>query len=171
MGQQSAKHRLRKVIGQMPESDLANLSLEQMAKLLHCCQRHASRLFQDVFGTGFLSYVAELRLKKACQLLLQGRLKIIDIALESGFGSLAHFNYAFKKRFGLTPTGWRERNTPLQRQTTRRKPLQIAAMTMSLLFCLFGVARGVGATFAAGGHTNQAATITAHNATLFQMDH
>jgi len=138
-GQQSAKIRLRQFISQMPESELADLSLEQMAKLLHCCERHASRLFQEVCGTRFLAYITELRLKKSCHLLLQGRLKIIDLALESGYGSLAHFNYAFKKRFGMTPTRWRERNTPPQRQPTRRKPLAMAAMTMSLLFCLLGV--------------------------------
>jgi AraC-like DNA-binding protein len=134
-GQQGAKERLRQFIARMPESELADLSLEEMAKLLHCCERHTSRLFQELCGTGFLTYVSELRLKKSCHLLLQGRLKIIDIALESGYGSLAHFNYAFKKRFGLTPTGWRERNTPPQRQTTRRRPLQMAATMMWLLFC------------------------------------
>jgi AraC-like DNA-binding protein len=141
-GQQSAKDRLRQFISQVPESELTDLSLEQMAKLLHCCERHASRLFQEVCGTRFLTYLSELRLKKSCHLLLQGRLKIIDIALESGYGSLAHFNYAFKKRFGMTPTGWRERNTPAQRQSTpRRRPLQVAAMMMSLLFCLLDVSR------------------------------
>jgi len=74
-------------------------SLGQMAKLLHCCERHVSRLFRKEWGTGFLSYVSDLRLQKACQLLRQGNQKIIDVALESGHGSLAHFNYVFKKRF------------------------------------------------------------------------
>jgi AraC-like DNA-binding protein len=113
-----------------------------MAKLLHCCERHASRLFQEVCGTGFLTYVSELRLKKSCHLLLQSRLKIIDIALESGYGSLAHFNYAFKKRFGTTPTGWRERNTPTQRHTTRRKTLQVAAALVLWLTCWLANAPG-----------------------------
>jgi AraC-like DNA-binding protein len=138
-GQQNAKVRLRQFISQMPESELTGFSLEQMAKLLHCCERHASRLFREVCGTRFLAYITELRLKKSCHLLLQGRLKIIDLALESGYGSLAHFNYAFKKRFGMTPTRWRERNTPPQRQSARRKPLPLAAMTISLLFFLLGV--------------------------------
>jgi AraC-like DNA-binding protein len=142
-GQNGAKDRLRQFISQMPESELTNLSLEQMAKQLHCCERHASRLFQEVCGTRYLSYLSELRLKKSCRLLLQGKLKIIDVALESGYGSLAHFNYAFKKRFKMTPTDWRERNTPSQRQTMPRRPMQMAAMTMSLLFCLLGVSRGV----------------------------
>ena len=70
-----------------------------------------------MWGTGFLTCVSELRLKKACHFLREGRQKIIDIALESGFGSLAHFNYAFKRRFGMTPTEWRERNAPQPRRS------------------------------------------------------
>jgi len=168
--QQGAKERLRQFISQIPESELADLSLKQMAKLLHCCERHTSRLFREVCGARFPAYISEIRLKKCCHLLLQGRLKIIDIALESGFGSLAHFNYAFKKRFGMTPTGWRERNTPPQRQVARRKPLQIAAMTMLLLLCLLGVSSGVCAAAAAGGDSLQTATATAHTALRFQVD-
>jgi AraC-like DNA-binding protein len=171
MGQQGAKDRLRQFISKMPESELTDLSLEQMAKLLHCCERHASRLFQEVCGTRFLTYLTELRLKKSCHLLLQGRLKIIDVALESGYGSLAHFNYAFKKRFGVTPTGWREQNIPSQRRATRRKPLQMAAMTMSLLFGLLGLSSGVDAGLAAGGDTSQTAAATPHTASDFQVHH
>ena len=138
-GPQNAKERLRQFISQVPESELADLSLEQMAKQLHCCERHASRLFQEVCGTRYLSYLSELRLKKSCHLLLQGKLKIIDVALESGYGSLAHFNYAFKKRFGTTPTGWRERNVSSPRTTMRRRPLQMAAMTMALMLFILDV--------------------------------
>jgi AraC-like DNA-binding protein len=107
--QQDAKGRLRELITQIPESKLSTLSLGDMAGLLHCCERHASRLFREELGTGFLSYVANLRLKKACDLLRQGNMKIIDVAMDSGYGSLAYFNYVFKKRFRVTPTAWQER--------------------------------------------------------------
>jgi hemolysin activation/secretion protein/AraC-like DNA-binding protein len=171
-GQQGAKERLRHFISQMPESELADISLEQMAKLLHCCERHVSRLFREVCGTRFLTYVSELRLKKSCHLLLQRRLKIIDIALESGYGSLAHFNYAFKKRFGMTPTGWRERNAPTQpaTQSHRRKPLQTATLMIWLLFTLFGLSKGICATPAAGPDTNRTATTTNQVSPRFRVD-
>src|SRR5580693_5285913 len=100
--QQDAKGRLREFISQMPESEICTLSLEELAKMLHCCERHASRLCREAWGTGFVSYVSDIRLKTACQLLLEGNRKIIDVALESGHGSIAHFNYVFKKRFHVT---------------------------------------------------------------------
>jgi AraC-like DNA-binding protein len=110
-GDRDARTRLIHLMNQMPESELAGLSLGEFAQKIHACERHASRLFQDVWGQSFRSFVSDLRLKKACQLLAEGRLKIIDVALESGHGSLAHFNYIFKKQMRLTPTEWRERRS------------------------------------------------------------
>jgi AraC-like DNA-binding protein len=130
-GQQDAKARLRQLIKDIPESELSNYSLEDLARLLRCCERHASRLFREEMGTGFLSYVSGLRLSKACQLLLNGNLKITDIALQSGHGSVTHFNYAFKKRFHTSPMKWRQRKTAQPRRAarmpgTRRKRVRLA---------------------------------------------
>jgi hemolysin activation/secretion protein/AraC-like DNA-binding protein len=142
--QQDAKARLREVVRQLPQSELSNLSLRQMAKMLHCCERHASRLFREEWGTGFLSYVSDLRLQKACHLLLHGKLKIVDVALESGHGSLAHFNFAFKRRFGMTPTEWRQRHAAPPSRPLRANPLQMAALVW-LWLSLVGICQGHGA--------------------------
>src|SRR5262245_16500682 len=42
--EQNAKARLRQLLKQMPESELAGLELSDLASRLHCCERHASRL-------------------------------------------------------------------------------------------------------------------------------
>jgi AraC-like DNA-binding protein len=103
------RERLKQFIHQTPESEMAGLNLEDLAKNLCCGGRHASRLFHEVCGCSFRKYISDLRLNKACQLLTQGNYKIIDVALESGHSSLALFNYNFKNRFRITPTEWRER--------------------------------------------------------------
>ena len=102
--------RLKEFLSQKPESELTDLSLGEVARYLCCCERHASRVFHEVCGCSFRKYVSELRLKKACQMLVQADYKIIDVALESGHSSLALFNYNFKSRFRMTPTEWRERH-------------------------------------------------------------
>lgn len=153
--QQDAKGRLRQFISQIPESELSSLSLEELAKLLHCCGRHASRLFREEWGTGFLSYVSELRLTKASHLLLQGNLKIIDVALQSGHGSLAHFNYVFKQRFHMTPTEWRERQAAPPHRAARVKPLEMAAVAVLLLLSVVGISSSAGADGAGSGSTNK----------------
>lgn len=106
---QDTQKQLLDLINQMPESELVGLRLGQVAEHLSCCERHTSRLFRAVCGRSLRVYVSELRLKKACSLLAQGSRKVIDVALESGYGSPAQFNHVFKQRFGMTPTQWRER--------------------------------------------------------------
>lgn len=101
--------RLKRYLNQVPESELVGLTLGDIARQLCCCERHASRLFHEVCGCSFRKYVSEIRLSKACQMLVQRDYKIIDVALESGHSSPALFNYNFKNRFRMTPTEWRER--------------------------------------------------------------
>ncbi len=162
-----AKGRLRQFISQIPESELSNLSLEQLSKLLHCCERHASRLFREELGTGFLSYVSDLRLKKACQLLLQGDMKIIDVALQSGHGSLSNFNHVFKQRFHMTPTEWRELQTAPGRRASRLRVLQAAAAALTLLLSVAGTF----SSFAAGGAATNNPVAAAAQVTLkFKVD-
>jgi len=126
-GRQDVEARLRQFVNQMPESELADLSLAQLAKHLRCCERHASRLFHELCGSNFRAYISELRLKKACTLLGNPKLKIIDVANESGHGCLAIFNYRFKKRFAMTPSEWRQRRTPRERQPAWSGPGRQAA--------------------------------------------
>ena len=158
--QMEAKARLRHFIRQVPESELISLPLAELAKQLHCCERHVSRVFREEWGTSFPSYVSGLRLKKACQLLLQRNLKIIDVALESGHGSLAHFNYVFKKRFHMTPTEWREQQTTPPRRPSRARPLQLAAAVVCLLLSTTGISRCLGAEGTGGGNTNSPVSAT-----------
>ncbi len=108
-GSDDTKKRLLDFINQTPESELVSLRLGHLAAHLNCCERHTSRLFRSVYRRSLRVYVSELRLKKACLLLAQGDRKIIDVALESGYGSVALFNRAFKLQLGMTPTRWRER--------------------------------------------------------------
>ena len=44
--QQEARSRLRQLISQTSESELSHMSLGDMAGMLHCCERHASRMFR-----------------------------------------------------------------------------------------------------------------------------
>jgi transcriptional regulator GlxA family with amidase domain len=65
-----------------------------------------------------MQHVLRERLERAAQLLDadkgQNR-KIADIALEAGFADLSHFNRAFRRHFGDTPSNMRARNA-------RRRP-------------------------------------------------
>jgi AraC-like DNA-binding protein len=70
-------------------------------------------LLLEQSGQTFTQHVLQMRLERAAQLLgddnYQNR-KIADIALEMGFTDLSHFNRAFRRHFGNTPSVVRANN-------------------------------------------------------------
>ena len=104
------RDQIRELVGQMTEAELSERSLTELARQLHCSERHFSRLFHEEFGVSFHARQIELRLHRARQLLVDSNAKIISIAHISGYRHLGLFNAMFKKRFGLTPAEWRQQH-------------------------------------------------------------
>jgi AraC-like DNA-binding protein len=102
--------RIRQLVGQMPEIELFRHSSAELAAQLYCSERHFSRLFRQEFGVPFRTHQIALRLEHACQLLKDSSKKILSIANESGYKNTGLFNAMFKRRFGVTPTEWRQMN-------------------------------------------------------------
>ena len=102
--------RVRNLIVKMTEAELADVSLVDLAARVNCCTRQFSRLFRKEFGVTFHSRQIELRLQRAQQLLADSNTKVKNIAYASGYRHLGLFNSMFKKRFGVTPSQWRQQN-------------------------------------------------------------
>lgn len=103
----SAVDRFRQLIKGVPESELLNLSPDEIARQCHCSSRHLNRLFHEEFGVSMRSKLTELRLRKARDLLRETDAKVIHVALDSGYRHLGLFNSMFKRYIGMTPTEWR----------------------------------------------------------------
>jgi transcriptional regulator GlxA family with amidase domain len=71
--------------------------------------RQMERLFLDQIGTRPRAFYLQLRVAKAKRMLRQTLNSIQNVALECGFASTSHFCYAYKREFGLAPTGERRR--------------------------------------------------------------
>lgn len=69
--------------------------------------RKFNMLFQEKFGVSAKRWLMERRLLHARSLLLSTQMRILDIALECGFASHAHFTDTFRKRFLTNPTDTR----------------------------------------------------------------
>ncbi|MBV8441341.1 MAG: AraC family transcriptional regulator [Hyphomicrobiales bacterium] len=68
--------------------------------------RYVHKLFESE-GSTFSEFVLARRLEFAHRLLTAPRLasrSITSIALDAGFSDLSHFNHAFRRRYGATPT-------------------------------------------------------------------
>jgi AraC-like DNA-binding protein len=106
--------RLQLIQTQMLEN-LHDRGLTIASVALRAClsSRQVQRLFEQT-GSTFSGFLLEQRLLLAHRRLsaVGTRLeKISSIALDAGFSDLSYFNRSFKKRFGVTPSEWRENQT------------------------------------------------------------
>jgi AraC family transcriptional regulator len=71
---------------------------------------HFLRTFRQVTGVTPHQYVLRARLRAAAwRLATPAPLRILDVALDSGFGDVSNFDRAFRTEFGATPRRYRER--------------------------------------------------------------
>jgi AraC-like DNA-binding protein len=68
----------------------------------------AGRLFRHRTGLTLTDYIAECRLSYAKTMLAMTEAKMIDVAMDSGFGSVSQFHAIFKRRCGCTPRAYRK---------------------------------------------------------------
>ena len=90
------------------EDNYANdISLDDLAVHVYMSPFHFSRLFRNICGTSFKTYLNTTRINKAETLLSTTDLPIVDIALDCGFNSVRTFNRVFKSIKGKTPSNAR----------------------------------------------------------------
>jgi len=85
-----------------------DLSLEYIASIAGFSKYHFTRWFKQFAGISFYEYLTQVRIKVAETMLAGSETAITEIALESGFQSIATFNRVFKHNKKLTPTEFRE---------------------------------------------------------------
>ena len=85
-----------------------DLSLEGMSRQMDMSPYYFSKLFKEVTGSNFVEYVTGVRMKRARELLLEGRKSIKQICAEIGYGDPNYFSRIFKKYEGCTPTEFKE---------------------------------------------------------------
>jgi len=71
-------------------------------------QPYFSYLFKQMTGKTFVSYVNELRLAKATELLANSRMSITEVCTAAGFNEVSYFNRLFKKQTGMSPSQYRK---------------------------------------------------------------
>ena len=85
-----------------------DLSLVAVAKRVRLSPFHFHRLFRSAIGETLKQYTQRLRLERAANRLVIHDTTILEVALDSGFQSHETFSREFKRRFQVTPRGYRE---------------------------------------------------------------
>jgi AraC-like DNA-binding protein/quercetin dioxygenase-like cupin family protein len=99
--------RIEKVIRYIHTHYTQELRAEQLAQHAHMSVSHFHRFIKQRTEQTFNELVTELRVGKACALLLNGDLPIATVCSLSGFNNLSNFNRRFQQIKGVTPSAFR----------------------------------------------------------------
>jgi AraC-like DNA-binding protein/ligand-binding sensor protein len=85
------------------------ISLGDVARFAAISPFYLCKKFKEVTGLHFTDYVSRVRVEKARELLRNPNHRISEVAYQTGFQSLSHFNRCFKRIAGESPTACREK--------------------------------------------------------------
>ena len=103
----AAQARVARVVREIENSRDAPFELQAMARDARLSPYHFLRIFRQVTGVTPHQHLLRRRLQRAALRLANEPAKIVEIALECGFGDVSNFNRAFRAEFGAGPRAWR----------------------------------------------------------------
>ncbi len=107
----TTEEKLERVLVFLRENFRSDISREGLAGAMDMSVDHMSRTFRAFTGKKINEYLNDLRIQEAVRLLDTSDDKIIDIAFDVGFESLATFNRVFLKVMEVTPTEYKKRSS------------------------------------------------------------
>ena len=84
-----------------------DLSVEALSFELHVSAAYFSTVFKKETGKSFINYLTDYRMEKALRLLVEEEEKTYIIAESVGYSDPNYFSYAFKKKFGMSPSKYK----------------------------------------------------------------
>ena len=98
------------------------ISLSEVARQCGMSDSAFSRFFKKNTGHNFVRYLNRMRVNRACMLLAQTDMPIIEVCFEAGFSNLSNFNRQFLAISGNTPSEYR-RQVKRNRKKSPSPPL------------------------------------------------
>lgn len=100
--------RIKKLLTYIQEHYSEKLTVAQLGREVHVSERECYRLFQNILGITPGEFIISLRLQKAQELLRFSDKSILEIALETGFGTSSYFCKTFREHHHMTPNQYRK---------------------------------------------------------------
>jgi AraC family transcriptional regulator len=100
--------KLKQVKDFIEEKLAENITIADMAAVVHISQFHFARAFKTATGESPHRYLTQRRIERAKVLLSVTRLAIAEVAYRVGFYNQSHFTAQFRKLTGVTPKQYRD---------------------------------------------------------------
>lgn len=85
------------------------VSLNDIAYELSCSSSHLAHIFKKETGTTPMTYLNQIRMKKAAKALSETQDSVSEIATSVGILDPNYFVKCFKREYNITPTEYRKR--------------------------------------------------------------
>lgn len=105
----------QKMLNEVIDLNLSNSEFNSTILAANLClsRSQLNRKINEELGIDTSRYIRERRMSHACDMLKSPNYSIMDVQIACGFESPAYFSRAFKQRFDMTPTEYR--NTSLKK--------------------------------------------------------
>ncbi len=101
--------RITRVVRMIDHEPDMPCDLKSLARIARLSPYHFVRAFTGVTGTTPHQYLLRARLRRAALRLRADSARILDVALECGFGDVSNFNRTFRAEFGVSPRAYRSK--------------------------------------------------------------
>jgi len=88
----------------------SDLNVDQIADCVALSKVQTYRKIKAISGLSIVEFIRTIRLKKAAQMIMEGRLNFSEIAFETGFSTPSYFARCFREHFGKTPSEFASEN-------------------------------------------------------------
>lgn len=85
----------------------SSFNLSELSYAMHISLSHLSTVFKQTTGNNLSTYVTDLRMEKAMELLADMQYTIAEVAELTGYNDARYFAKLFKKKTGSTPSEYR----------------------------------------------------------------
>ncbi len=103
-----SNHLINNAIEFIKKNYQQQVGLQEAALSLNVSETHLSRLFKELVGINFLTYLNTYRINKSTDLLINTTLNINEIANKCGFITPGYFAKIFKRLLNTTPSKFRD---------------------------------------------------------------
>lgn len=100
---------IRPALDYMMKNLQENITIEQLAGLVHLSKSYFMNCFKKAVGLGAIEHLTNLRINAACEALSDSEKLISEIAFSCGYSNLSNFNRQFKQIMGCSPKEYRKR--------------------------------------------------------------
>ena len=98
------KNRLRPAMDYLLSHFTSSIKNKELADLCGISEVYFRKLFLEVYGISPITYIQNLRISRAKEMLKSDYNSIADIAFSLGYNNIYEFSKAFKKHTGVSPS-------------------------------------------------------------------